>query len=214
VNEQNNIAMEYYSWFLFVCVPSLVINTDWRNIIVNQTEIIPESPLRLLEGNNATIHCGSLSPLTWTYSSDDLPFPGQYIVERNSILLINLTDFHSGFYYCYGTHQMETSEIKMFKNYIWIRVEKVPYYGEVLPNRLDVSEGSNVTLECGSMKPVLWFTMNVPNEHKVEEDNKLILTKLRKEHSGPCVCRGVNHNDRVFHSISVILVDPNTQYVS
>ncbi len=112
------------------------------------------------------------------------------------------------------TYLTDTFETKQFKNFIFIDVKEQVFYGEVLPSRVEVQEGSTVTLTCGSIKPVQWKIMKVPNDHMIKEDYKLTLTKLKKEHSGPYVCRGVNHLNRVLHSKTLIIVDPNIQFLS
>ncbi len=202
-----------YFILMLVSIPSS-LSKDWSNIVVYMTDVVPESTVNILEGDSVTAHCGSLSPVTWTFSSRNLPLPGEYIIEGNSITLTNLTEVHYGFYFCHGTYLSDTFETKQFKNYILINVREQVYYGEVLPNHVEVQEGSTVTLTCGSIKPVQWKTMKVPNDHMIKEDYKLTLTKLKKEHSGPYVCRGVKHLNRVFHSKTLIIVDPNTQFLS
>ncbi len=184
---------------------------DWGNIKLFHTQVVPWR-VRILENTPVKVYCGSLSPVTWTYLQEHLPLPTEYHIEGNySIKLMNLREYHSGTFYCHGTYINNDLKETTFKNYIMIHVKKHVDYGEVLPSQLIVSEGSNITITCSSIKPVEWISLH--SKYKAKQDSSLYLHQITKEQSGPYLCRGVNHLKHIFQARSVIIVNPHIQIV-
>ncbi len=183
---------------------------NWRKMKVYHTQVFPMS-FTALEGNIVKAYCGSMSPVKWTYGPNHLPLPS-HTVFNNSIILNNVRLSDTGKYFCNGTYQNEVQEIKTFVNYFIIKVFETAEEGLILPNFLEVSEGSNATLTCGSLKQAEWFSKNIQSQKKTIIGNTLILHHLRKEQSGLYVCRGVEKHNldehmRVFHNDATIIVD-------
>lgn len=80
-------------------------------------------------------------------------------------------------------------------------------YGEVIPGRIDTSGGSSVTITCGSIRSVEWFSTDLQDKDKVVVGNELIISNTRKDHSGPYICRGYKGANKMFHRRSLLVVD-------
>ncbi len=179
--------------------------------MVFHTEVLPLA-FCALEGNSVKAYCGSLSPVKWTYGPNYLPLPSRHTVANNSIILNNVRLSDAGTYYCNGTYENRNQEIKTFVNYFYIEVFEMAEEGLIFPNYLEVSEGSNATLTCGSLKQAEWFSKDIQRQKKTIIGNTLILHHLRKEQSGLYFCRGVekpilDEPMRIFHNDATIIVD-------
>ena len=73
-----------YFMLMLISIPSS-LSKDWSNIVVYMTKVVPDSTIDILEGDSVTVHCGSLSPVTWTFSSRNLPLPGEYIMKATAL---------------------------------------------------------------------------------------------------------------------------------
>lgn len=197
--------------FLFNWERAISLNV-WTNIPIYHSQVVPWR-VRMFENTPIRLYCGSLSPVTWTYFKEHLPIPTEYQADNNSIKLMNLKEHHSGTYYCHGTYRNKANKITTFKNYILIHVKKQVDYGEVLPSKVILSEGSDLIIRCGSKRPAEWVSMNSFNKYSIEQGNTLSLKNLTKEHSGPYLCRGVNHLNNLFHAKAIIFVNPNIQSI-
>ena len=79
--------------------------------------------------------------------------------------------------------------------------------GTLLPSWVEVTAGSQVTLTCGSLNQVEWFSVHLHELEKTFYQDKVILYRLQKEHSGRYFCRGTNSVNNIFHSSAVIIVN-------
>ncbi len=184
---------------------------NWRKIVVYHTEVIPKF-FTALEGNAVNAYCGSLSPVEWAIELDDHSLPRNHTITNNTIILKNLSLSDSGTYYCKGKYKDYYQEIKTFNNYMYLIVFRVNQVGLVLPNILEVSEGSTAAITCGSLKQAEWFSKDIRSQEKATIGNTLILYKLKKDQSGPYICRGtekprLDEQIRIFHNDAIILVD-------
>ncbi len=100
-------------------------------------------------------------------------------------------------YVCRG-YRHTSAFSDMFRARIW---QEVPN-GLVVPSWIEISHESSATLTCGSITPVIWFSVHYSNQSKTVTENTLTLHNLQGEHSGPYVCRGTinDHNLSIFHS--------------
>ncbi len=96
----------------------------------------------------------------------------------------------------------------MFYQLAYVIVYSVVDYEVVLPSRVEVQEGKSVRLVCGSVKPVVWGSINQSIGEQSHENNILFLQNLRKEHSGRYLCRGVNLEREIFHTFALVIVEP------
>ncbi len=191
---------------------------NWRKIVVEQAQVIPKIVTTLI-GNSVRTHCGSLSPVEWTVGEHFLPLPNQHTANNNSLTLNNVGQSESGLYFCKGTYKNFLQQIKKFKNYFFLGVFEVAEIGSVCPNFLEVSEGSNATLTCGSLKQTEWFSKDIYSQLKTIIGNTLILHNLTKELSGQYICRGMEKESPdepmiIFHDKAVVIVDGYVEMIN
>ncbi len=197
---------------------SVISTRDWRKIVVYDGEVVP-SLLDIVEDTPVRLHCGSLSPVKWTYrkygsnkytflshNRNITPLPFQFRVIHSSIIINNLSPSDSGLVYCQGTYITRAGNDHAFVNYTAVNVLDFMPFACVIPNIVEVSVGDHVQLFCGTDKGVEWFGLRLRNLEKTIVHNTIILRNLRKEHSGPYVCRGVYHH-KIFHSRATVVVE-------
>lgn len=200
---------------IIVSTPVLIISTkDWREIVVQVGEVVP-SHVNTFKKTVVKLYCGSVLPVTWfyrKYDSDEYIYLSrtrnttnfQFQIMNNSITINNLRQSDSGLVYCDGTHIALANHT--FVNYATVNVLGFVPRTRVIPNIVEVSVGDNVQLTCGTDKEAKWFGLHLNNQEKSIFNNIIILRNLKKEHSGPYVCRGI-HNYRIFHSRAIIVVE-------
>lgn len=213
------LAINFFS--LVIYISPFASSKDWRKVSVYLGHMKPPYA-SVFENTPVTIYCGSTSKVTWEYRPqigssinrtaffiiDRIAVPKRHLQENKKITLVKLTRDDSGLYSCKGKTGMlmgtfiREMELKVYK--------EVPN-ALVLPTRIEVSAGSTVTLRCGSLKPVEWFSVHFRVQNKSMIGNTLTLYNLNKKHSGRYVCRGSGANTEgvfVFHRDSIIIVDP------
>ncbi len=185
---------------------------DWRKIEVRYGKMVPTVVGTFYGGSYVTLHCGSASPVSWTYE----PYSKCNIIEERrllgdryrsnnfSIKLYDLQPDETGFYHCLGY----SVNNEAFNQFALVIVVDAVDYGSVLPSRVEVVEGGTVTLICGSIKPAAWIHIDQTIEYEIEGSNTLLLKNLKKEHSGRLLCRGINVQKEVFHKFALIIVEP------
>ncbi len=191
-------------------LPSFVaLQRDWQRIQVYLGIITPYVGANLMVGDSITVYCGSLSAASWSYylptEYSIQPVSGRHYVGYRSIKLINLLNNDTGIYVCQGNYRRSYFSIK-FSVHVW---QNVPN-GLVVPSWVEVSGGSSVTLTCGSITPVMWFSAHYNNQKKTVIGNTLTLHNLQGKHSGYYSCRGTLNQDgrmTIFHSSSRVIVD-------
>ncbi len=191
-------------------LPSFVaLQRDWQRIQVYLGIITPYGGANLMVGDSITVYCGSLSAASWSYylptEYSIQPVSGRHYVGYRSIKLINLLNNDTGIYVCQGNYRRSYFSIK-FSVKVW---QNVPN-GLVVPSWVEVSGGSSVTLTCGSITPVMWFSAHYNNQKKTVIGNTLTLHNLQGKHSGYYSCRGTLNQDgrmTIFHSSSRVIVD-------
>ena len=146
------------------------------------------------EKSAVNIYCGSSSPVNWTYTQSGLhpaisevsiTVHSKHLIGYKTIMLIHLLQKDSGDYCCLGKDRNV-----YFRVCSLVSVVKSVPLGSVIPSLAEVLEGGSVTLQCGSEYPVEWFSLQYQNQNKTVQNNFLTLYNLRKEHSGPYLCRG------------------------
>ncbi len=146
------------------------------------------------EKSAVNIYCGSSSPVNWTYTQSGLhpaisevsiTVHSRHLIGYKTIILIHLLQKDSGDYCCLGKDRNV-----YFRVCSLVSVVKSVPLGSVIPSLAEVLEGGSVTLQCGSEYPVEWFSLQYQNQNKTVQNNFLTLYNLRKEHSGPYLCRG------------------------
>ncbi len=218
----------------FLVATSVRISRDFREIEVGYGELIPINEVDVLEGNSVKAACGSLQPVTWTYTFDyneefgydfeivdgvyvyfgnNDPLPGTNRQHNNTIILTNLRVSDSGYYYCLGTYRTYSGMIAYFKKSFALYVWTKPPLGFVLPNEVHVSEGDNVTFACGSFREVEWFFRPIGQEVHLA-NNTLSLKNVRKDSSGLYLCRGFPINRRVFQIPAALFVDTRVVFTA
>ncbi len=199
------------TWIPYLVITSLtsVLCSNWRKIELLLLHISPPNGAIVFQGSTVNVYCGSTSPVNWTFHHNyelanydiGLPISNRHIKGDKNITLVYLKIEDTGDYYCHGL-----ADNHYFISQIYIEVVSVAIIGEVIPNWVEVKEGSSVTLTCGSVKPVEWFSVNIEPQNKTIQGNTITLHNLKKEHSGRYLCRGID-GEIVFHISSVILVD-------
>ena len=175
-------------------------------------KILPDFAI-IFENNNLTLYCGSSSPVNWSFvqiSGSDLesPVPGGHPVGYKNITLVNLQEEDSGYYYCRGY-----IDYLPFTERSFVIVVRTSSSGFVVPNWVEVREGTSVSLTCGSLKIAEWYSVNFYKQNTSIVGNTLTLHSLQKEHSGRYFCRGVRSTARtmgkksMFHDFALILVE-------
>ncbi len=193
-------------------LPSNVYNKDWRKITVHRGEVVPGFVAVLEDTQSIKAYCGSSSPGHWTYKPNLLPqqphfkIHSDHFIGNNHIVLNRLKTADNGIFYCLGEYEDHLG-VQMFSDYIQVVVRERVRRAEVLPTSAEVSEGSNVTLTCGSSGQVHWVGVHLQDQIKIKEGNRLLLMNLRKEHSGPYMCRGIGTHGFIFHARTIIVVD-------
>ncbi len=188
----------------------IAVATNWRSIRVRYGEIVPVE-LKVFQYGTAKIHCGSHSPvLVWSFTrrndSDSITEVinnGRHNLGLYSVTLNNLQLEDSGMYSCYG----RLTSRRLFRAETSIKVVDNISDGEVIPNRIEISKGTTVTLTCGSTKDVLWISQNVLIKAKKIHGNRLVLKNVKRKHSGRYICRGVDANNDIFHSTAIVIID-------
>ncbi len=188
----------------------IAVATNWRSIRVKYGEIVPVE-LKVFQYGTAKIHCGSHSPvLVWSFTRrNDSDSIKEVINNRRhnlglySVTLNNLQLEDSGMYSCYG----RLTSRRLFTAEMSIKVVDNISDGEVIPNRIEISKGTTVTLTCGSIKDVLWISQNALIKAKKIHGNRLVLKNVKRKHSGRYICRGVDANNDIFHSTAIVIID-------
>ncbi len=204
---------------------------DWQRIEVFPKTVLPSQPM-VFEGAFLTLHCGSSSPTQWFYTPSyylyythpnlfpKLSITAQHFQGNTYLKLPNLNHNDSGIYHCIGTYDNDN-----FRTFTHVQIiERVPYR-RVIPEWVEVTSGANVTLRCGSITKVEWFSVYMDKQDKLfgYDTFTITLLNLQKGHSGIYVCRGVSpakispgvySRDRrkygVFHWHARIIVDGYT----
>ncbi len=210
----------------FIIATSLRIPRDFSEIEIRHGELIPAPGADVLEGSTVKGTCGSLQPVTWTYTinfneefgydfeivdgiyvylGNNDPLPGTNIQHNNTIILTNLRVSDSGYYHCFGTYRT-SSGIDYFQVSFNVHVHTAAPFGSVLPSVTHVSEGDNVTFVCGSSRGVEWFFRPIGQEVHLA-NNTLSLHNVRKDTSGLYFCRGFLRNRGIFQIHAMLLVD-------
>ncbi len=182
---------------------------DWQTINIYNKMVVPNR-IYTIENSSVTIYCGSSSPVYWAHHFNGPYWPNiedRHTLGTNQITLNKLLQRDSGFYYCNGVHEGQAFNVSA----LMIVYDRVPK-SKVVPNWVEVLEGSSVTLYCGNS--VEWFSVNFGSQNKTIRNNTLTLYNLRKKHSGQYVCRGVDRFKMsrhpftsVFHSVALIVVE-------
>lgn len=107
----------------------------------------------------------------------------------------------SGLYNCFGKY-----DYVLFFHFSSVKVYTEVLRGQVLPNWMVTSEGDSVILSCGSIKPVEWFSAHSYRQNETLESNTVTIHNIKRENSGPYVCRGVNVLRNIFHDTALIVV--------
>lgn len=187
-----------------------VCSSNWNLRKLYLRSIIPRS-VTVFERHAVTVYCGSSNPVHWTISSYPLmphreigdPVHSRHSIKNKEITLFYLLEKDTGYYNCHGTY-----ENSPFLKHSKITVVKEVPQGQVVPSLVETSQGSSVTLTCGSSKPAEWFSAHFHNQSIIAEGIKVTLHNLRKEHGGHYVCRGYKQPENIiFHSSAIIFVD-------
>ncbi len=200
----------------------LVHSKDWNDRKVYLKHIEPQS-VNVLERNPVRVYCGSTSPVNWTHNSSPLAFTSEGLIDapvhsrheigHKEITLIGLLENDTGCYNCQGKYYNT-----LFKKHIYISVMKHPVIGFVAPSLMEATRGGSVTLHCGSVESVEWFSVHYQNQTKSLRGNSLTLYHLRKEHTGVYVCRGrlerTTTRRTIFHAKAIIFVDNVIQRIN
>ncbi len=200
-------------WVVSALILSLSCGKDWHNIQVRLGSVVPDYVM-VQEGASVIARCGSVTQVWWTYTNHvhrrpKLPVPSRHRRGYKTIILKNLLKEHSGFYYCHGLN-----ENRSFQIHLRVMVSDKVLTGKVLPNWVEVSLGSSVSLTCGSTKPVEWLSVNYYHQNKTTTPNILTLHDLQKNHSGRYLCRGYDRYwGETFHSSATIIVEAYVEYL-
>ncbi len=185
---------------------------DWRHILAPVYHVYPEY-VDVLEGMKVKLYCGSSSPVNWSFTplywslAWKLTLPlhtlaGRFLVSDRIVTIMNILKNNSGHYNCEGKYDrvpfFHSSPVKVYTEVL---------YGQVLPNWMVTYEGDSVRLSCGSIKPVEWFSTHFYSQNTTLESNTVTIHDIRKEHSGPYVCRGVSVLRNIFHDTALIIVN-------
>ncbi len=183
---------------------------DWRLILVPAYHVYPDL-VEVLEGMKVTLYCGSSIPVIWTFTPQNsnagvrLKLPlytlGRSVVSDQIVTVMNTPKNESGYYNCEGRY-----DNLYFFHYSSVKVFTEVLYGQVLPNWMVTSEGDSVTITCGSIKPVEWFSAHSYRQNETLESNTVTIHNIKRENSGPYVCRGVNVLRNIFHDTALIVV--------
>ncbi len=210
----------------FIIAESVVLSLDYSQIQICSGELIPRF-VYVFGENPVKSACGSLSPVTWTYKREfslhweynttsegnyiyignNEPLPTTHIQQNNTIILTNLRESDSGYYYCFGTHTNNIGQIAPFLRAFRLNVLNVAPIGYVLPSLTYVSTGDNATFVCGSSLRVEWFFRSIRGQEVHVANKTLYLYYVRKEHSGLYICRGFRRDGNVFHFPATLFVD-------
>ncbi len=200
-----------------ICSCCIVTSTaNWGVIDIYYKEVVPLS-VEVFEKSSVTLYCGSSSPVQWmympSYCSTYQSILQHHLKGSKQITLQNLKTVDSGLYYCNGTYEGGT-----FSSFVDLIVHKgfVPK-GRIVPDRVEIAAGGNVTLTCSSNDKVEWFSEHIAHQDKIIGYNYLELFNLQKEHSGLYFCRGTHYQynelwdldfmPHLFHSSASIIVD-------
>ncbi len=218
----------------FTIATSVRIPRDFSEIEIRHGELIPIGGVNVFEGSTVMGACGSLQPVTWTYtidvnqdfgydfdSVDDIyvylgnndPLPGTNTQHNNTIILTNLRVSDTGYYYCFGTYRTYFGMIDHFQESFHVNVHTAAPFGYVLPDVIHVSEGNNVTFVCGSSRGVKWFFRPIGQEVHLT-NNTLLLYNVRKNSSGLYFCRGFHRNRTIFQNPAVLFVDTRVVFTA
>jgi len=188
---------------------AITVATNWRSIRVEYGKCVPRE-LKVFKFGSVKIYCGSYTPVfAWSFQringsdSNEIINNDRHHVGLYSLTLNNLTLEDSGTYSCYGRLRSR----RLFTAETYVKVVGNISYGDVIPNRIELSRGAAVTLTCGSIKDVLWISNVVSIETKNKQGNRLLLKNLRRKHSGRYMCRGVDAYHNIFHSTGIVIVD-------
>ena len=217
----------------FIIATSLRIPRDFSEIEIRHGELIPAPGADVLEGSTVKGTCGSLQPVTWTYTinfneefgynfeivdgiyvylGNNDPLPGTNIQHNNTIILTNLRVSDSGYYHCFGTYRTYFGMIDYFQMSFNVHVHTAAPFGYVLPSVTHVSEGDNISFVCGSSRGVEWFFRPIGQEVHLA-NNTLLLHNVRKNSSGLYFCRGFHRNRTIFQIPAVLFVDTRVVFM-
>ncbi len=183
---------------------------SWEKFNLYPGRVLPRFA-NLLTGSSFQAYCGSDGEIVnWKYTdfiTNDLQSVSKkHFIGYKSIILKDLVQNDSGIYACEG-HIYNADFVNGLPVNIWHEVHK----GHVVPSWKEVSKGNSVQLTCGSLSPVIWFSVHYTTQNKTAEDNVLTLHDLQRKHSGPYACRGTKRNEFnkliIFHATSVVVVD-------
>ncbi len=191
---------------------------NWQQVLVYLEQIAP-SHAHLLANDSITIYCGSTSWVSWSYTWYETrtraPVFQKHKIGYRSITLINSQEQHSGLYNCHSGD----NPYPFSKNFLLSVWDKVPF-GAVLPSWKEVSQGDSITLTCGSITPVQWFSVHFNSQNKSVWGTSVTIHNLKGNHSGPYVCRGVTSTEisnqyrrKMFHNTAIIVVDREIQRI-
>ncbi len=213
--------LRIYSLLMFTYISRSVFGKNWDSILVFPTFVKPDR-LKVLEESSVTVYCGSSSAVYWSFVSIQDGFyalghltslSAQHLQRNRSLTLNNLLLRDSGMYYCNGTYSN-----RKFVAPLPVWVKESPEYGSVYPNWVEAPVNGSVILTCGSLEPVMWFSVHWRYLQKHVGNNSVTLYNLQKEHSGRYVCRGVmypfilNHqNFSIITNIHEILHNNNNE---
>ncbi len=208
----------------FYCKVVAVSGKNWQQIEVQPKSMLPRT-VTLFQSSSVTLYCGTTSLASWSFFSlrDYLqtPIPSRHVKYYNKITLKDLTVEDSGSYYCTGTFRNKTFIDNTYLVVLLCEPNSVPPY--IVPSWVEVPLNGSLTLLCGSVTPVEWFSSSFQSVQKSLERNKLKLYNLQKEHSGEYICRGThktpphvsdNKQLSLFHTTAVVIVDGKVNYVT
>lgn len=182
----------------------------WNTILVPTSTVLPRRVV-VLEKTPVTAYCKNNSTATWTklVRGNYIPVHRRHHKQKYKIVFVKLLKKDSGVYFCRKQNDRFSNRPTptLFKRSIIITVKKKPGYGQALPTRVEIKEGDSITLSCGSFTPVLWVGVHLPSMDCTRRGNSLLITNMRKEHSGRFLCRGIREEKTVFHDFSIVLVD-------
>ncbi len=204
--------------FVLLIVSTLSSGKDWREIVVRDGKVEPGF-VKTNETSTVRLYCGSLFFVTWIYKSyknyryiylnnprDRALVTFGFEIKNNTITLKHLKSSDSGNFHCKGTYNAIDHGTRRFIDYAVVIIFNFAPPSHVIPNILEISESDDVLLMCGSDKEVEWFGLNIKDQEKKLLNNTIFLPKLRKELSGPYICRGVSET-KIFHSASLVIVE-------
>lgn len=185
---------------------------NWRRIYVPMKYVYPKQ-VELIEGTSMTAYCGSDIQVKWTFSAtntfnqplQEIQVHEKHVKGYNNITLVNMLEADQGYFFCHGSFGT-----KPFVSSIKVEVMKIPKLGGVLPSWIETTAGSMVTLHCGSVGPVKWYSEHLNSQTTSLVQNSIVIHDIKKEHSGPYLCKG-SHKDKSFDAYSWIIVDGYTE---